>query len=160
MYVPDFEIGQDARGNDTPFDTLFYQHLHTMEYISGFLSPAERRCTQTSNLFYNKCSSTGCTEGSTVLHASSHVSDATHTSCFTLSAVRSSSTPFLLLTLVFSSDTLGQDAPLGVTPEKWERVLRSARDRKAEDDRLSPSPKHPPSHVAAVTLQVGTTTKN
>ncbi|CAM9355964.1 unnamed protein product [Scytosiphon promiscuus] len=50
-------------------------------------------------------------------------------------------------------DTLGQSAPVGVSPEKWERVLRSARDRQAEDDRLSPSPGHSPSHVATVTLQ-------
>lgn len=42
-----------------------------------------------------------------------------------------------------------------MSPETWERVLRSARDRKAEDERLSPNLKHPPSHVAAVTLQVG-----
>ncbi|CAM9622814.1 unnamed protein product [Ectocarpus sp. 8 AP-2014] len=46
-------------------------------------------------------------------------------------------------------DTLGQSAPVGVSPEKWERVLRSAR----ETTLLSPNPEHPPSHVAAVTLQ-------
>lgn len=65
-----------------------------------------------------------------------------------------SATTFMLL----SSDTIGQNAPLGVPAEKWARVLQSARDKKTEDDRLSPSPQHKPSHVAAVTLQVRFTT--
>lgn len=56
---------------------------------------------------------------------------------------------------VLSADASGPTAPpLGVTPETWERVARSAWDKRAEDGRMWPSPKHPPRHVAAVTLQV------
>ena len=44
---------------------------------------------------------------------------------------------------------------MGVTAESWERVKRSARDKRLEDERLSPSPRHSPKHVATVTIQVG-----
>lgn len=57
--------------------------------------------------------------------------------------------------LFVCADTLGPTAPAGVTAESWERVKRSARDKRLEDERLSPNPKHTPRHVATVTVQVG-----